>query len=91
MELLTTHYRLARLFFGFLPIFFLATSLRFAPHLDQLIDQSVDGLALFCLAPHPHKGVQKVVNSFLFFRHAAFYFVLRTCSSSNPRRPQRRP
>jgi hypothetical protein len=57
---------------------------RFAPHFNQLIDQSVDRLALFCLAPHPHQSVQKVIDSILFFRHAAFYFVLPACSPAIP-------
>jgi len=37
----------------------------------------------FGLATHPYESVQKVINSFLFFRHAAFYFVLTACSHPN--------
>jgi hypothetical protein len=33
------------------------------------------GSRFLALRPHPHQCVQKIINSFLFFRHAAFYSV----------------
>ena len=45
--------------------------LRFAPHLDERIDEIIDRLMPFRLASHPDQGVQKLVNGFIFLCHAA--------------------
>jgi len=60
--------------------------LRGPAHLDQRIDEIVDGFMFFCLAPHPHERVEQIVNRFaLFFGHAALYPVPMSFRRHKPR------
>jgi len=42
-----------------------------ASHFHEHIDAGVDRFLLLCLASHSYQSIEKVINGFSFFRHAA--------------------